>query len=107
MVSPRIGNIGQLYQEDGPKRRGHFGSAQDDFVLIFQAQTEAELLSGHHPAEAGAHLLACVLAVERKIPFLSPVKLKGSELYSDKGKGGQDLDDRRKNIIEHFEQRSL
>jgi branched-chain amino acid transport system substrate-binding protein len=53
------------------------GPDQDDFVRLFRAHTADEPMPGYHPAEAGAQVLAYVMAVERA-DSLDPQKVRAA-----------------------------
>ena len=66
VMGPSHWEYGVTFSEDRAKEEGYtwIGPSQDEYVNLFKAASEKDLLPDYHGAEASAAILALVLAIE-------------------------------------------
>ena len=67
VMGPSHWEYGVKYSEEGAKKAGitWIGPSQDEFVKLFKKAVGKDMIPDYHAAEAGAQVLAYVLAVEK------------------------------------------
>jgi branched-chain amino acid transport system substrate-binding protein len=96
VMGPSHWEYGVKYSADGAKKAGlpWIGPSQDEFVSLFKKALGKEMIPDYHAAEAGAQVLAYVLAVE-KANSIEPDKVRAAlgDLKFMSFYGGWDVDD--------------
>jgi branched-chain amino acid transport system substrate-binding protein len=96
VMGPSHWEYGVTYSSEGAKEVGlpWIGPSQDEFVDLFKKALGKEIIPDYHAAEAGAQVLAYVLAAERA-NSLDPDKLRAAlgKLKFMSFYGGWDIDD--------------
>jgi branched-chain amino acid transport system substrate-binding protein len=96
VMGPSHWEYGVKYSEAGAKKAGlpWIGPSQDEFVALFKKALGKEIIPDYHAAEAGAQVLAYVLAAERANSFDSDkVRAALGDLKFMSFYGGWDVDD--------------
>jgi branched-chain amino acid transport system substrate-binding protein len=97
IMGPSQWEYGVQFSEATAREAGSpwFGPSQDEFVSLFQHVLGKDLMPDYHAAEAGAAVLALVLAIERAGTVEpEPVRHALGELQFISFYGGWDIDDR-------------
>jgi branched-chain amino acid transport system substrate-binding protein len=96
VMGPSHWEYGVKYSEAGARKAGlpWIGPSQDEFVSLFKKALAKEMIPDYHAAEAGAQVLAYVLAVE-KVNSLDSDKVRAAlgDLKFMSFYGGWDVDD--------------
>lgn len=96
VMGPSHWEYGVKYSADEAKKVGldWIGPSQDEFVALFKKGLGKEIIPDYHAAEAGAQVLAYVLAVE-KANSVAPDKVRAAlgDLTFMSFYGGWDVDD--------------
>ena len=96
VMGPSHWEYGVKYAESEARKAGvpWIGPGQDEFVALFKKAAGKEMVPDYHAAEAGAQVLAYVLAVE-KAGSVDPAKVRASlgELEFMSFYGGWDVDE--------------
>jgi len=96
VMGPSHWEYGVKYSEAEAKKVGlpWIGPSQDEFVALFKKALGKDMIPDYHAAEAGAQVLAYVLAVE-KADSLDPTKVRKvlGDLKFMSFYGGWDIDD--------------
>jgi branched-chain amino acid transport system substrate-binding protein len=96
VMGPSHWEYGVKYSEEEAKKAGlaWIGPSQDEFVALFKKALGKEVIPDYHAAEAGAAVLAYVMAVENaKSVDSDPVRKALGDLKFMSFYGGWDIDD--------------
>jgi branched-chain amino acid transport system substrate-binding protein len=96
VMGPSHWEYGVTYSEAAAKKAGKqwIGPSQDEFVALFKKAVGKDMLPDYHAAEAGAQVLAYVLAAEKVNSFDSNAVRKSlGELTFMSFYGGWDIDE--------------
>jgi branched-chain amino acid transport system substrate-binding protein len=96
VLGPSHWEYGVKFSKEGAKRYDQewIGPSQDEFVALFKKAVGKDLLPDYHAAEAGASILALVLAIEKAQSLDSlPVRKALGELTFISFYGGWKIDD--------------
>jgi branched-chain amino acid transport system substrate-binding protein len=96
VLGPSHWEYGVKFSKEGAKQYGKewIGPSQDEFVALFKKAVGKDLLPDYHAAEAGASILALVLAIEKAQSLDSlPVRKALGELTFISFYGGWKIDD--------------
>jgi branched-chain amino acid transport system substrate-binding protein len=96
VMGPSHWEYGVKYSEAGARKAGltWIGPSQDEFVSLFKKALAKEMIPDYHAAEAGAQVLAYVLAVEKANSLDSDkVRTALGDLKFMSFYGGWDIDD--------------
>ncbi len=96
VMGPSHWEYGVTFSEEGAKKYGRtwIGPSQDEFVALFKKALGKDILPDYHAAEAGAAVLALVLAIEKAQSLDSlPVRKALGDLTFMSFYGGWDVDD--------------
>ena len=96
VMGPSHWEYGVTYSEQGARKAGMtwIGPSQDEFVALFKKAAGKDVIPDYHAAEAGAQVLAYVLAVE-KAGSVDSAKVRKAlgDLQFMSFYGGWDIDD--------------
>ena len=96
VMGPSHWEYGVTYSEEGAKEAGlpWIGPGQDEFVALFKKAVGKDMVPDYHAAEAGAQVLAYVLAVEKAGSLASDnVRAALGDLQFMSFYGGWDVDE--------------
>jgi branched-chain amino acid transport system substrate-binding protein len=96
VMGPSHWEYGVTFSKEGAKeyKRQWIGPSQDEFVALFKKAVGKDILPDYHAAEAGASVLALVMAIEKAQSIDSlPVRKALGELTFVSFYGGWDIDD--------------
>jgi branched-chain amino acid transport system substrate-binding protein len=96
VMGPSHWEYGVTYSEEGAKEAGlpWIGPGQDEFVALFKKAVQKDMIPDYHAAEAGAQVLAYVLAVEKANSLASDkVRAALGDLQFMSFYGGWDVDE--------------